>query len=160
MGNAARGTLLSSPADAVLLPPSWLMGRDLADVQDRAELFPFQLADYVGMKAGEVLRVRMSGKEFTPPDAPAHDALQQLRENAERFFERTPVTKAVVTVPAYFNDAQRQATKDAGRIAGLEIVRLVNEPTAAALAYRPRQEKRWIDGGVRLPVAGRSMFRS
>jgi len=130
VGNAARGTLLSSPADAVYSAKR-LMGRDLADVQDELKLFPFQLAD--DLKAGEVLRLRIGGKEFTPPEISAH-VLLQLKKNAERFFG-APVNKAVVTVPAYFNDAQRQATKDAGRIAGLEIVRLVNEPTAAALAY-------------------------
>ena len=70
---------------------------------------------------------------MTPPEISAY-VLQQLKRNAERFFG-APVTKAVITVPAYFNDAQRQATKDAGRIAGLEVLRLVNEPTAAALAY-------------------------
>src|SRR6202034_47692 len=72
-------------------------------------------------------------KTFTPPEISAL-ILRQLRRNAERFFG-APVTKAVITVPAYFNDAQRQATKDAGRIAGLDVLRLVNEPTAAALAY-------------------------
>ena len=70
---------------------------------------------------------------LTPPEISAY-VLLQLKKNAERFFG-APVTKAVITVPAYFNDAQRQATKDAGRIAGLEVLRLVNEPTAAALAY-------------------------
>jgi molecular chaperone DnaK (HSP70) len=85
------------------------------------------------LKPGEVLRLKLGGREFTPPEVSAL-ILQQLKRNAERFFVG-PVTKAVVTVPAYFNDAQRQATKDAGRIAGLDIVRLVNEPTAAALAY-------------------------
>ena len=72
-------------------------------------------------------------RHFTPPEISAF-ILRQLKRNAERFFG-APVTKAVITVPAYFNDAQRQATKDAGRIAGLEVLRLVNEPTAASLAY-------------------------
>jgi molecular chaperone DnaK/molecular chaperone HscA len=130
VGNAARGTLLSNPADAVYSAKR-LMGRDLNDVQDELKLFPFQLAD--DLKAGEVLRVKIGGREFTPPEISAH-VLLQLKKNAERFFG-AEVKKAVVTVPAYFNDAQRQATKDAGRIAGLDIVRLVNEPTAAALAY-------------------------
>jgi len=130
VGNAARATLLASPADAVYSAKR-LMGRDLADVQDELKFFPFQLAD--DLKAGEVLRLKLGGREFTPPEISAL-VLQQLKKNAERFFSG-PVNKAVVTVPAYFNDAQRQATKDAGRIAGLDIVRLVNEPTAAALAY-------------------------
>ena len=79
------------------------------------------------------MRIKLGDKTFTPPEISGF-ILRQLKRNAERFFGG-PVTKAVITVPAYFNDAQRQATKDAGRIAGLEILRLVNEPTAAALAY-------------------------
>jgi len=130
VGNAARATLLASPADAVYSAKR-LMGRDLTDVQDELKFFPFRLAE--DLKPGEVLRLKLGGREFTPPEISAL-VLQQLKKNAERFFGG-PVNKAVVTVPAYFNDAQRQATKDAGRIAGLEIVRLVNEPTAAALAY-------------------------
>ena len=80
-----------------------------------------------------MLRIKLGDKTFTPPEISAF-ILRQLKRNAERYFS-APVTKAVITVPAYFNDAQRQATKDAGRIAGLEVLRLVNEPTAAALAY-------------------------
>jgi len=89
----------------------------------------------VGARAGaaDVIRLKVGGLVLTPPEVSAY-VLQQLKRNAERFFG-APVTKAVITVPAYFNDAQRQATKDAGRIAGLEVLRLVNEPTAAALAY-------------------------
>src|SRR5208337_1133463 len=79
------------------------------------------------------LRIKLGEKTFTPPEISAF-ILRQLKRNAERYFA-APVTKAVITVPAYFNDAQRQATKDAGRIAGLEVLRLVNEPTAASLAY-------------------------
>jgi len=107
------------------------MGRDIEDVQGELKLFPFKLAE--GLKPGEVLKVSVGGLMLTPPEISAY-VLQQLKKNAERFFGG-PVTKAVITVPAYFNDAQRQATKDAGRIAGLEVLRLVNEPTAAALAY-------------------------
>src|SRR5229473_1129593 len=108
-----------------------LMGRDIVDVQEELKLFPFKLAE--GLKPGEVLKVSVGGLMLTPPEISAY-VLQQLKKNAERFFGG-PVTKAVITVPAYFNDAQRQATKDAGRIAGLEVLRLVNEPTAASLAY-------------------------
>src|ERR1051326_8850618 len=107
------------------------MGRGVEDVQDDLKLFPFRLSP--NNKVGEVLRVLLGDKEFTPPEISAF-ILRQLKRNAERYFG-SPVTKAVVTVPAYFNDAQRQATKDAGRIAGLEVLRLVNEPTAASLAY-------------------------
>ncbi len=130
VGNAARGTLLADSASAVYSAKR-LMGRDIEDVQEELKLFPFKLAE--GLKAGEVLKVSVGGLMLTPPEISAY-VLQQLKRNAERFFGG-PVTKAVITVPAYFNDAQRQATKDAGRIAGLEVLRLVNEPTAAALAY-------------------------
>ncbi|MGH9595997.1 MAG: Fe-S protein assembly chaperone HscA, partial [Edaphobacter sp.] len=130
VGNAARGTLMKDSASAVYSAKR-LMGRDIEDVQGELKLFPFKLAE--GLKAGEVLKVSVGGLLLTPPEISAY-VLLQLKKNAERFFGG-PVTKAVITVPAYFNDAQRQATKDAGRIAGLEVLRLVNEPTAAALAY-------------------------
>jgi molecular chaperone DnaK/molecular chaperone HscA len=130
VGNAARSTLMQDSSSAVYSAKR-LMGRDLDDVQEELKLFPFHLAE--GAKAGEVLRLNVGGLTLTPPEISAY-ILLQLKKNAERFFG-APVTKAVITVPAYFNDAQRQATKDAGRIAGLEVLRLVNEPTAAALAY-------------------------
>ena len=130
VGNAARATLLKDAASAVYSVKR-LMGRDVEDVQEELKLFPFKLAE--GLRPGEVLKVSVGGLMLTPPEISAY-VLQQLKRNAERFFG-APVTKAVITVPAYFNDAQRQATKDAGRIAGLEVLRLVNEPTAAALAY-------------------------
>ncbi len=130
VGNAARTTLMTDAASAVYSAKR-LMGRDIEDVQWELKLFPFKLAE--GLKPGEVLKVSVGGLLLTPPEISAY-VLQQLKKNAERFFGG-PVTKAVITVPAYFNDAQRQATKDAGRIAGLEVLRLVNEPTAAALAY-------------------------
>jgi molecular chaperone DnaK (HSP70) len=103
----------------------------MEDIQEELELFPFRLSE--DLQPGEVLRIKLGDKIFTPPEVSAL-ILRQLKRNAERFFAG-PVTKAVITVPAYFNDAQRQATKDAGRIAGLEVLRLVNEPTAASLAY-------------------------
>jgi len=130
VGNGARATLLEDAASAVYSAKR-LMGRDVTDVQEELKLFPFRLAD--GLQPGEVLKVSVGGLLLTPPEISAY-VLMQLKKNAERFFGG-PVTKAVITVPAYFNDAQRQATKDAGRIAGLEVLRLVNEPTAAALAY-------------------------
>ena len=136
VGNAARATLMADSGSAVYSAKR-LMGRDLDDVQEELKLFPFRLAD--DAKAGEVLRLNVGGLTLTPPEISAY-VLQQLKKNAERFFG-APVTKAVITVPAYFNDAQRQATKDAGRIAGLEVLRLVNEPTAAALAYGLDKQK-------------------
>jgi molecular chaperone DnaK (HSP70) len=107
------------------------MGRGLEEIQSELKMFPFRLADDV--ESGEVPRIQLGELRFTPPEISAY-ILRQLKRNAERYFG-APVTQAVITVPAYFNDAQRQATKDAGRMAGLEVLRLVNEPTAAALAY-------------------------
>ena len=136
VGNAARATLLTDASSAVYSAKR-LMGRDLADIEEELKLFPFRLAE--GLKPGEVLKLNVGGLSLTPPEISAY-VLLQLKKNAERFFGG-PVTKAVITVPAYFNDAQRQATKDAGRIAGLEVLRLVSEPTAAALAYGLDKQK-------------------
>ena len=130
VGNAARKYLIETPERSVYSIKR-LMGRGVEDVQDELGLFPFHLAD--DLAAGEVLRIKLGKKSFTPPEISAY-ILRQLKRNAERFFGAS-VSKAVITVPAYFNDAQRQATKDAGRIAGLDVLRLVNEPTAASLAY-------------------------
>ena len=130
VGNAARSSLIETPERAVYSVKR-LMGRGVEDIQEELRLFPFRLAD--DLQSGEVLRIKLGDKTFTPPEISAL-ILRQLKRNAERYFG-AQVTKAVITVPAYFNDAQRQATKDAGRIAGLEVLRLVNEPTAASLAY-------------------------
>jgi molecular chaperone DnaK len=130
IGNAARKYLIETPERAVYSIKR-LMGRGVDDVQEELKFFPFRLAD--DLQPGEVLRIKLGEKTFTPPEISAL-ILRQLKRNAERYFGSS-VTKAVITVPAYFNDAQRQATKDAGRIAGLEVLRLVNEPTAASLAY-------------------------
>jgi Fe-S protein assembly chaperone HscA len=130
VGNSARRALIETP-ERVIYSVKRLMGRGLEEVQDELKFFPFRLADDV--QAGEVPRIKLGEMRFTPPEISAY-ILRQLKRNAERFFGE-PVSQAVVTVPAYFNDAQRQATKDAGRMAGLEVLRLVNEPTAAALAY-------------------------
>src|ERR1700741_412589 len=130
IGNAARNALIETPERAVYSIKR-LMGRGMEDIQDELKLFPFRLAE--DLQPGEVLRIKLGDKTFTPPEISAL-ILRQLKRSAERYFGE-PVTRAVITVPAYFNDAQRQATKDAGRIAGLEVLRLVNEPTAASLAY-------------------------
>jgi Fe-S protein assembly chaperone HscA len=130
VGNSARKYLIET-SDRAVYSIKRLMGRGVEDVQEELRLFPFRLAD--DLAEGEVLRIRLGEKQYTPPEISAF-ILRQLKRNAERYFGQQ-VSKAVVTVPAYFNDAQRQATKDAGRIAGLEVLRLVNEPTAAALAY-------------------------
>src|SRR5579883_383358 len=136
VGNPARRHLIETP-DRAVYSVKRLMGRGLEDVHQELKLFPFRLAE--DLQPGEVLRIKLGDKDFTPPEISAF-VLRQLRRNAERYFG-APVKKAVITVPAYFNDAQRQATKDAGRIAGLEVLRLVNEPTAASLAYGLDQKK-------------------
>ncbi|HZS98289.1 MAG TPA: Fe-S protein assembly chaperone HscA [Terriglobales bacterium] len=139
VGSAARKYLIETPERAVYSIKR-LMGRGVEDVQEELKLFPFRLAE--DLQPGEVLRIKLGDKSYTPPEISAF-ILRQLKRNAERYFGG-PVTKAVITVPAYFNDAQRQATKDAGRIAGLEVLRLVNEPTAAALAYGLDKKKNGI----------------
>jgi molecular chaperone DnaK len=139
VGNAARKYLIETPERAVYSVKR-LMGRGVKDVQDELKLFPFQLAD--DLHEGEVLRIKIGDRTYTPPEISAL-VLRQLKRNAERFFG-APVTQAVITVPAYFNDAQRQATKDAGRIAGLNVLRLVNEPTAASLAYGLDKKKNGV----------------
>jgi len=128
VGNPARELLLTHP-ERTVYSAKRLMGRGLADVGEELKLFPFR----IGPDSDQVIHLELGGRTLTPPEVSAQ-VLKQLKVNAEAYFGE-PVTQAVITVPAYFNDAQRQATKDAGRIAGLEVLRLVNEPTAASLAY-------------------------
>src|ERR1051326_7328115 len=128
VGDAAREMLLTHP-ERTVYSVKRLMGRGLADVQEELKLFPF----HIGSDSEQVIHLELGGRTLTPPEISA-EVLKQLKRNAEAYLGET-VSQAVITVPAYFNDAQRQATKDAGRIAGLEVLRLVNEPTAASLAY-------------------------
>jgi len=128
VGKAAVERLITHP-DRTIYSAKRLMGRGVADVQEELKLFPFHIAQ----GSESVIQLELGGKRFTPPGISAQ-ILRQLKRNAEAYLNE-PVDHAVITVPAYFNDAQRQATKDAGRIAGLQVMRLVNEPTAAALAY-------------------------
>ena len=127
VGDAARRQLARRPADTVYSVKR-LMGRGLEDLKAELAYLPFHVAPSDG-----IVKLRVGGREVTPPEVSAV-ILRSLKERAERHFGE-PVDKAVITVPAYFNDAQRQATRDAGRIAGLDVVRIVNEPTAASLAY-------------------------
>ena len=135
VGDPARERLLTNP-DRTIYSVKRLMGRGVADIQDELTRFPFRIDE----KSSNVIRVRLGDKLFTPPEISAY-ILRELKSWAEKYFSDT-VDRAVITVPAYFNDAQRQATKDAGRLAGLEGLRLVNEPTAAALAYGLHKQKR------------------
>ena len=105
------------------------MGRKFSEVSEESKMVPYKV---VQAGNGDV-RVEVRGKQYSPPEISAM-ILQKLKQSAEDYLGEK-VTKAVITVPAYFNDSQRQATKDAGKIAGLEVLRIVNEPTAAALAY-------------------------
>jgi Fe-S protein assembly chaperone HscA len=135
VGEPARRRLLTQP-ERTIYSVKRLMGRGVKDIQDELKLFPFRLDP----SSSNVIAVRLGDKVFTPPEISAF-ILRELKNWAEAFFGE-PVDRAVITVPAYFNDAQRQATKDAGRIAGLEVLRLVNEPTAAALAYGLHKQQR------------------
>jgi Fe-S protein assembly chaperone HscA len=137
VGNRARQELIDHP-DRTIYSVKRLMGRGIADVRDELKLFPFRIAD----DSESVIRVRLGDKTFTPFEISSF-ILRQLKKNAEEALDAR-VTKAVITVPAYFNDAQRQATRDAGRMAGLDVLRLVNEPTAAALAYGLDKRKEGI----------------
>src|SRR6202522_3327613 len=135
VGDAARARLTTNP-DRTIYSVKRLMGRGVADVQDELKIFPFRIEP----DGSNVIHVRLGEKTFTPPEISSF-ILRELKSWAEAHFGE-PVDRAVITVPAYFNDAQRQATKDAGRLAGLEVLRLVNEPTAAALAYGLHKRKR------------------
>ncbi|HEX3177932.1 MAG TPA: Fe-S protein assembly chaperone HscA [Methylomirabilota bacterium] len=127
VGEAARRQLARRPADTVYSIKR-LMGRGYDDVKDELRYLPFRV-----VPADGTVKLVAGGREVTPPEVSAA-VLKALKLRAERHFGE-PIEKAVITVPAYFNDAQRQATRDAGRIAGLDVVRIVNEPTAASLAY-------------------------
>jgi len=135
VGEPAKRRLLTQP-ERTIYSVKRLMGRGHADVQNELKLFPFR----IDPASKNVIRVLLGVKIFTPPEISAF-ILRELKNWAEAFFDET-VDRAVITVPAYFNDAQRQATKDAGKIAGLEVLRLVNEPTAAALAYGLHEKQR------------------
>jgi molecular chaperone DnaK len=135
VGEAAGRRLLTQP-ERTIYSVKRLMGRGAADVQEELKLFPFR----IDPSSKNVIKVQLGEKYFTPPEISAF-ILRELKNWAEAFLGEK-VERAVVTVPAYFNDAQRQATKDAGKIASLEIVRLVNEPTAAALAYGLHEKQR------------------
>jgi molecular chaperone DnaK len=128
VGQVAKRQAVTNPENTVFSIKRF-MGRKFDEVNEEMKMVPYQV---VRASNGDA-RVSANGKEYSPPEVSAM-ILQKLKQAAEEYLGQ-PVTKAVITVPAYFNDAQRQATKDAGQIAGLEVMRIVNEPTAAALAY-------------------------
>jgi molecular chaperone DnaK len=128
VGQVAKRQAVTNPENTIFSIKRF-MGRKFDEVNEEMRMVPFQV---VRASNGDA-RVNALGKEYPPPEISAM-ILQKLKQAAEEYLGQ-PVSKAVITVPAYFNDAQRQATKDAGQIAGLEVMRIVNEPTAAALAY-------------------------
>ncbi|MFQ5893276.1 MAG: Fe-S protein assembly chaperone HscA [Nitrospinota bacterium] len=128
IGEGAKARRLTRAASTVYSVKRF-MGKGLEDLSAELAYLPFQLSG----SEHEVVRIKVAGRAYTPPELSAL-ILRELKGRAEAFFGE-PVRKAVITVPAYFNDAQRQATKDAGKLAGLEVLRIVNEPTAACLAY-------------------------
>ena len=128
VGQVAKRQAVTNPENTVYSIKRF-MGRRYDEVQEEIKLVPYKV---VKAPNGDV-RVEIGGKEYSPPEISAM-ILRKLKEAAEAYLGEK-VTKAVITVPAYFNDSQRQATKDAGKIAGLEVLRIINEPTAAALAY-------------------------
>jgi Fe-S protein assembly chaperone HscA len=128
VGDAARRRLVTRP-ESTIYSIKRFMGKGWEDVRGEAALFPY----HISPEHIDVVHIMAGGKAWTPPEISAQ-ILRELKQRADAFFNDT-VTQAVITVPAYFNDTQRQATKDAGRLAGLEVLRIVNEPTAASLAY-------------------------
>ncbi len=127
VGDAAKDHLIRNP-ERTIYSVKRFMGKSLADVQDEVTYFPYALQEQ-----GGVIRIRIGDKSYSPPQISAM-ILKELKQRAESHLSES-ITRAVITVPAYFNDSQRQATKDAGMIAGLEVLRIINEPTAASLAY-------------------------
>jgi chaperone protein DnaK len=136
VGDEAKAHLVRNPSRTVYSIKRF-MGKGLADVQGELAYFPYTLTEQ-----GGVIRIHLNGKTYSPPQISAM-ILKELKHRAEAYL-REEITKAVITVPAYFNDSQRQATKDAGLIAGLEVVRIINEPTAASLAYGLQQKTQGI----------------
>src|SRR5947208_1355163 len=128
VGQVAKRQAITNPENTVYSIKRF-MGRRFDEVQNEIKTVPYKV---VAAPNGDV-RVVAQGKEYSPPEISAM-ILQKMKDAAEQYLGEK-ITQAVITVPAYFNDSQRQATKDAGRIAGLEVLRIVNEPTAAALAY-------------------------
>src|SRR5881409_266967 len=135
VGQVAKRQAITNPENTVFSIKRF-MGRRMDEVTEEMKMVPYR----VTAGPGNAVRVRIRGKDHSPEQISAF-ILQKMKQSAEDYLGEK-VTRAVITVPAYFNDAQRQATKDAGKIAGLEVLRLVNEPTAAALAYGLHEKQR------------------
>ena len=152
VGQQAKRQAVTNPRNTIFSIKRF-MGRRHNEVGQEEKMVPYKI---VG-GAEELVKVEAGGKEYTPPEISAR-VLQNLKKTAEDYLGGE-VTKAVITVPAYFNDSQRQATKDAGKIAGLEVERIINEPTAAALAYG-RTKRRRARSPSSISAAARSTFPS
>jgi len=161
VGQPAKNQMITNPENTVYSIKRF-MGRRYAEVGDEIKLVPYHVLDN-----GADIRVDISGKQYSPQEISAF-VLQKMKKTAEDYLGE-PVTEAVITVPAYFNDAQRQATKDAGKIAGLEVKRIINEPTAASLAYGYNKDQKKektiavydLGGGtfdVSIPELGEGVF--
>lgn len=129
VGEQARELLVKEPSNTIFSAKR-LMGKSYNDVRNNAHLFSYKIIDD---NTDSLVKVQVGDKFYSPVELSSF-ILKELKERAEHIL-KTPVTKAVITVPAYFNDAQRQATRDAGKLAGLDVLRIINEPTAASLAY-------------------------
>ncbi len=136
VGDEAKPFLETQPARTIFSAKR-LMGKSYTDIQDKAQLFSYTIHDD---KTDRMVKVQMGNRFFSPVELSSF-ILMELKKRAEHIL-KTPVNKAVITVPAYFNDAQRQATRDAGKLAGLDVLRIINEPTAASLAYGWGQQKK------------------
>ncbi|HEY7770734.1 Hsp70 family protein, partial [Longimicrobium sp.] len=130
VGQVARRQAITNPRNTIFSIKRF-MGRKESEVKSEEKMVPYEVVS--GTNGLATVKLPNADKSFSPPEISAM-ILQKMKQTAEDYLG-TPVTQAVITVPAYFNDAQRQATRDAGRIAGLEVLRIINEPTAAALAY-------------------------
>src|SRR5437867_9288457 len=135
VGNRAKEKMIDKPENTIFSIKRF-MGKGINDVREDLPLLPFN----VSADSEHIIRLKIFGRDYTPPELSAF-ILRDLKRNAEAALGEE-IKNAVITVPAYFNDAQRQATKDAGRIAGLDVLRIVNEPTAASLAYGLDKKKR------------------
>ena len=135
VGQPAKNQIITNPENTVYSIKRF-MGNKFSEVKQELSLVPYNMEE----TSNHDIRVNVRGKHYSPPEISAA-VLQKMKKTAEDYLGE-PVTEAVITVPAYFNDSQRQATKDAGKIAGLDVKRIVNEPTAASLAYGFGKDKK------------------
>ncbi|MBV9987747.1 MAG: Hsp70 family protein, partial [Chitinophagaceae bacterium] len=129
VGEEAKEYLETEPQNTIFSAKR-LMGKSYRDISEHADFFTYKVIDD---DAESLVKVQVGNKFYSPIELSSF-ILKELKQRAEHIL-KTPVSKAVITVPAYFNDAQRQATRDAGKLAGLDVLRIINEPTAASLAY-------------------------